>query len=161
MNSSKIDIQPSNANSHQSYSRYEVSPALYEMGSKELDKKKRQETFDNHGYQTSAQVNDTKPTDLKQAVIEKQVAPMAQIADDYNTLTKQIADKYTKIDTSITAIKSNAITDEDYNLYPIKKVEDVRLDDINEMIEQTNTVYTLGTVTAMTLLIAGIFIMRE
>ena len=44
---------------------------------------------------------------------------------------------------------------------PMKKAIDVRLDDIDEMISQTNTIYSLGTVTAMTLLIAGIFLARN
>ena len=57
---------------------------------------------------------------------------------------------------------SLAYLENNYDMVPtIKRVEDVRIDDINEMISQTNTAYTLGTITAMTLIIAGIFVMRN
>ena len=43
----------------------------------------------------------------------------------------------------------------------VKDTVDQRLEDIDAMIAQTNTVYTLGTVTAFTLIVAGIFVMRK
>lgn len=48
-----------------------------------------------------------------------------------------------------------------HNGVPTDNKMNIHLDDINSMIEQTNMVYTLGTVTGLTLLIAGIFISRE
>jgi len=48
-----------------------------------------------------------------------------------------------------------------HNGVPTENVMNVHANDINDMIEQTHMVYTLGTVTGLTLLIAGIFIARE
>ena len=51
--------------------------------------------------------------------------------------------------------------DEENIVRPVKRAIDVRLDDIDEMISQTNATYTLGTITAITLLIAWIFMLRK
>jgi len=192
-------IPRKNTSNYQSYSTYEVTPALYELGDGNImqdsynkprtlqDKivngtKNKVETFDNHGYQSSKEVNDKygeKPTEkgLSKAIQEHQIAPMKHIENDYNELLEKINVEYNGINSTLNDITNANQTglrdqlmndpdtgylDTDYDTEVLKKkAVDVRIDDINDMIDQTNTVYTLGTVTAMTLLIAGIFISRD
>jgi hypothetical protein len=42
-----------------------------------------------------------------------------------------------------------------------KDVSDVRIDDTKAMIEQNNSIFNLGILTASTLLVAGIVVARE
>jgi hypothetical protein len=125
----------------------------------------------------------------KDAIIRYQIDPMKEIANDYYDKLIKMDEKYNQIDTNIKAITNASGTglrdtlkgeyykgsgyqfktgstseylDDKYDMGPpMKKAIDVRLDDIDEMISQTNTIYSLGTVTAMTLLIAGIFLARN
>jgi len=135
------------------------------------------EGFNDHGYKTSEVLNAkyaTKPTQvgLANAMQTKQIAPLAKMAGDYNALMANINSEYNTIGTNVSvtnSLRDDLINNEragylenNYDMVPtIKRVEDVRIDDINELISQTNTAYTLGTITAMTLIIAGIFIMRN
>jgi hypothetical protein len=152
------------------YSTYKVSPALYEAKLNET------EPFDNHGYASPTipadNLTDETKQQLKTDIANNQLGPMTAIANDYNGLMQNINSNYASIGTNIAStirlrenLKKDATSgysDYNYSLEPpIKKTVDVRLEDINDMISQTNTIYTLGTVTAMTLIIAGIFVMRE
>lgn len=135
------------------------------------------EGFNNHGYQSKEAVygkygEKTTEKGLNGGINDEQISPLRAIAGDYNSLMQQINSEYNNIgsvvaDTielrdNLKADTNSGYLDENYDTTPqIKKVADVRLDDINEMISQTNTTYTLGTVTAITLIIAGIFIMRK
>jgi hypothetical protein len=135
------------------------------------------EGFNDHGYKTSQVLNAkyaTQPTPvgLATAIQKQQIAPLAKIAGDYNALMANINSEYNTIGANVSAtnsllddLKNNTragYLENNYDMVPsIKRVEDVRIDDINEMISQTNTAYTLGTITAMTLIIAGIFVMRN
>lgn len=204
MNLPKKDIRNmiprKNTNNYQSYSAYEVSPALYELGSGAImqdsytiplnrqnklfngKNSKKIEPFENHGYESTADVNRKYGTNvteigLAKAIQDKQITPMTKIAQDYDTLLQNISKEYNGIDTNIKAItnsnetglrdkliadKDSGYLDTNYDMGPpMKKAIDVRLDDIDEMISQTNTIYSLGTVTAMTLIIAGIFLARN
>jgi hypothetical protein len=135
------------------------------------------EGFNDHGY-TRSEVLNTKyadeltPDGLATAMQTQQIKPMTQIAGDYNALMANINSEYNTIGTNVSAAtslrddlkndKKSGYLDNNYEMMPhAKRVEDVRLDDINELISQTNTAYTLGTITAMTLIIAGIFVMRN
>jgi len=152
------------------YSTYKVSPALYEEEFNEI------EPFDNHGYAApkipADNLTDETKLQLKMDIANNQIGPMTAIATDYNGVMKNIGSNYRQIGANVTSTirlrenlkkdASSGYSDYNYSLEPpIKKTEDVRLDDINDMISQTNTIYTLGTVTAMTIIIAGIFVMRE
>jgi hypothetical protein len=135
------------------------------------------EGFNDHGYKTSEVLNAkyaTQPTPvgLAGAMQTQQITPLTKIAGDYNALMANINSEYNTIGTNVSAttslrddLKNNTragYLENNYDMVPtIKRVEDVRIDDINEMISQTNTAYTLGTITAMTLIIAGIFVMRN
>jgi hypothetical protein len=171
------------------YSAYNVSPALYELGDAEIMKKiqtaadrqvkimKGKEGFNDHGYKTSAAVNAiyaVQPTQggLANAIQTQQIAPLSQMAGDYNALMANINSEYNTIGTNVSTTNSlrddlinnkrAGYLDNNYDMMPHAKVaEDVRLDDINELISQTNTTYTLATITAMTIIIAGIFVMRN
>ena len=149
------------------YSTYNVSPALYEATT---------EPFDTHGYAAPTipvdNLTDETKQKIKTDIANNQIGPMTAIATDYNGVMQNINSNYASIGTNVAAtirLRDNLKKDArsgyvDYNYSmepPIKKTEDVRLDDINDMISQTNTIYTLGTVTAMTLIIAGIFVLRE
>lgn len=199
MNLSKDDVRyniPKNSTSdYAKYGAYKVSPALYELGStvtiEDIDiatKRQKQiidgtnklgktEGFNDHGYKTSEVLNAkyaTQPTPigLATAIQTQQIAPLTQMAGDYNALMANINSEYNTIGKNVSAAKSlrndlkNNIRagylENNYDMVPtIKRVEDVRLDDINELISQTNTTYTLATITAMTIIIAGIFVMRN
>jgi hypothetical protein len=135
------------------------------------------EGFNDRGYTTSEVLNakyatEPTPDGLATAIQTQQINPLTQIAGDYNTLMANINSEYNTIGTNVSAttslrddLKNNTragYLENNYDMVPpIKRVEDVRIDDINEMISQTNTAYTLGTITAMTLIIAGIFVMRN
>ena len=149
------------------YSTYNVSTALYEATT---------EPFDTHGYAAPTipvdNLTDETKEKIKTDIANNQIGPMTAIATDYNGVMQNINSNYASIGTNVAAtirLRDNLKKDArsgyvDYNYSmepPIKKTEDVRLDDINDMISQTNTIYTLGTVTAMTLIIAGIFVLRE
>jgi hypothetical protein len=138
---------------------------------------KEMEGFNDRGYKTSGELNAkyaTQPTPdgLANAIQTQQINPLRQIAGDYNALMANINSEYNTIGTNVSAttnlrddLKNNTragYLENNYDMVPpIKRIEDVRIDDINEMISQTNTAYTLGTITAMTLIIAGIFVMRN
>jgi hypothetical protein len=135
------------------------------------------EGFNDHGYKTSEVLNAkyaTQPTPigLANAIQTQQITPLAKMAGDYNSLMANINSEYNTIGTNVSTAtslrddlkndKKSGYLDNNYEMMPhAKRVEDVRIDDINEMISQTNTAYTLGTITAMTLIIAGIFVMRN
>ena len=139
--------------------------------------KNGKEGFNDRGYKTSKVVNakyavQPTPDGLATAIQTQQISPLTQIAGDYNTLMANINSEYNTIGTNVSAatslrddLKNNTragYLENNYDMVPpIKRVEDVRLDDINELISQTNTTYTLGTITAMTIIIAGIFVMRN
>jgi hypothetical protein len=138
---------------------------------------KGMEGFNDRGYTTSEVLNakyatEPTPDGLATAIQRQQINPLTQIAGDYNTLMANINSEYNAIGTNVSAAtslrddlkndKKSGYLDNNYEMMPhAKRVEDVRLDDINELISQTNTAYTLGTITAMTLIIAGIFVMRN
>lgn len=144
--------------------------------------KKVKEGFESHGYTQTAEVNKDyaeKTTDigLAKAITDKQITPMEHIAKDYDALLQNINKEYNGIDADIKSITNSNRTglrdkfaedpdsmylEKNYDMGPpMKKAIDVRLDDIDEMISQTNIIYSLGTVTAMTLLIASIFLARN
>jgi dTDP-glucose pyrophosphorylase len=141
------------------------------------DKIKRMEGFNDRGYKTSEVLNakyavQPTPDGLATAIQTHQITPLTQMAGDYNALMANINSEYNTIGTNVSAatslrdnLKNNTragYLENNYDMVPpIKRVEDVRIDDINEMISQTNTAYTLATITAMTLIIAGIFVMRK
>jgi len=103
---------------------------------------------------------------------------LKDISNDYTDLMKQLQSEYEVINANMSSITNKYDTgyldqltldkdsgyldmDEDNLVRPVKKAIDVRLDDIDDMISQTNATYTLGTITAMTLLIAWIFMLRK
>ena len=138
---------------------------------------KRMEGFNDRGYKTSEVLNakyavQPTPDGLANAIQTQQITPLTQMAGDYNALMANINSEYNAIGTNVSAatslrddLKNNkraGYLENNYDMVPpIKRVEDVRLDDINELISQTNTTYTLATITAMTIIIAGIFVMRN
>lgn len=144
---------------------------------KKINGFKGMEGFNDHGYNTSGALNAkyaTQPTPdgLATAIQTHQITPLTQIAGDYNALMANINSEYNTISKNVSATTSmrddlrndskSGYLDKKYEMMPhAKRVEDVRLDDINELISQTNIAYTLGTITAMTLIIAGIFVMRK
>ena len=135
------------------------------------------EGFNDRGYKTSEVVNakyavQPTPNGLANAIQTQQITPLTQIAGDYNALMANISSEYNTITTNVSAttslrdnLKNNkraGYLESNYDMVPpIKRIEDVRIEDINEMISQTNTTYTLATITAMTIIIAGIFVMRN
>ena len=163
---------PNAADNHLPYSPYTVSTSLYENAVRQV------EPFDAHGYDSNvislnATSTDNDKNKAKTDISNNKISPMIRIATDYNNIMDNIDSKYSSLGTNIsnvnslrTDVSNNPLSDyrADYNysLEPrIKSVVDVRLDDIDESISQLNTTYTLGTVTAITLIIAGVFIMRE
>lgn len=126
---------------------------------------------------------------LANEMIEQKINPMKAIAVDYTNKLDKMDKVYKHIGANVNAITNASKTGlrdefertprsgytlndkdnrelgylDEYNDVgpPMKKAIDVRLDDIDEMISQTNTIYSLGTVTAMTLIIASIFLMRN
>ena len=141
----------------------------------------RREGFNNHGFINADEMRSysdiVSKIGLKEATIQYQINPMKKIATDYTSKLDKMNAEYHRIDANINAITNasqnglrdklesnldSKYLDEKYDMEPpMKKAIDVRLDDIDEMISQTNTIYSLGTVTAMTLLIAGIFLVRN
>jgi len=192
-------IPRKNTSDYQSYSTYEVSPAVYEIGSSQIIQgnytktrdvqrqivngtENKKEPFNNHDYKTSEEVNAvyaSEPTELglAKAIQQNQIAPLNSIANDYNTLMQNIHTEYNKIGEDVKSVtnsdktglrdkliadKKSGYLDSKYDMVPqVKDTVDQRLEDIDAMIAQTNTVYTLGTVTAFTLIVAGIFVMRK
>lgn len=138
---------------------------------------KEMEGFNDRGYKTSEVLNakyavQPTPDGLATAIQTQQITPLTQMAGDYNALMANINSEYNTIGTNVSAtnslrndLKNNkraGYLENNYDMVPtIKRVEDVRLDDVNELISQTNTTYTLATITAMTIIIAGIFVMRN
>jgi hypothetical protein len=173
------NIMPANRTDSAKYAEYRQTPALYELGAT----RKRNissgpsepdtDNFSNHGYQSPTITDWTKNREqIKTEIQTKQIDPMIKVADDYTQLMKSIDSKYSNLSTNITTtqnvqldLSNNPIYGHfDYNYDmgpPIKNVVDLRLDDIDEVISQTNAAYTLGTITAMTLIIAGIFVFRN
>jgi hypothetical protein len=135
------------------------------------------EGFNDHGYKTSEVLNAkyaTQPTPvgLASAMQTQQITPLTQMAGDYNALMANINSEYNTISKNVSAAKSlhndlkndkkSGYLDNNYEtMPPAKRVEALRLDDINELVSQTNATYTLATITAMTIIIAGIFVMRN
>ena len=127
------------------------------------------EGFDDYGYTPSNYITYNNPNELKSEIINRQIIPMTKISKDYSKKLSDIDNNYKKLDKNINDITNNEqkglrdimmnnpIYDFSGNRLnidkPIVTITDGRKEDIDIMINQTNSLYVLGTITAVTLLI--------
>ena len=135
------------------------------------------EGFEDYGYTPSNMIPYTTASQFKSDVIENQVGPMIKVSQDYSTSLLNVDTKYTTIGNNINDITNNnktGIRDVMMNnqMYdfsgsvlnvdrPNKTVVDAQIEDIDSMISNANTVYILGSITLVTLLIFSIIIGKE
>ena len=135
------------------------------------------EGFDDYGYTPSNAIVYNTSTELKKEIVEKQVDPMIQVSRDYSTSLLNVDTKYTLIGNKINDItndnktglrdilSNNPMYDFSGNVLDNEKqnktVVDARIEDIDSIINQTNTIYILGSITMVTLLIFSVIIGKE
>ena len=135
------------------------------------------EGFEDYGYTPSNMIPYTTASQFKSDVIENQVGPMIKVSQDYSTSLLNVDTKYTTIGNNINDITNNnktGIRDVMMNnqMYdfsgsvlnidrPYKTVVDAQIEDIDSMISNANTVYILGSITLVTLLIFSVIIGKE
>ena len=132
------------------------------------------EGFDNYGYTPSNTIVYNTSTELKKEIVEKQIDPMIQVSRDYSTSLLNVDTKYTLIGNKINDItnvnktgirdilSNNPMYDFSGNVLDNEKrnktAVDAQIEDIDSMINQTNTIYILGSITMVTLLIFSVII---
>lgn len=135
------------------------------------------EGFEDYGYTPSNMIPYTTSSQFKSDVIKNQVNPMIKVSQDYSTSLLNVDTKYTTIGNNINDITNNNKTgirdimmnnqmyDFSGNVLnvdrPYKTVVDAQIEDIDSMISNANTVYILGSITLVTLLIFSVIIGKE
>jgi hypothetical protein len=135
------------------------------------------EGFEDYGYTPSNMIPQYTSSQFKSDVINSQVNPMIQISSDYSTSLLNVDTKYTLIGNGITTITNtdqtgirdimvnnpmydfsgNSLNNDDRK----KTVVDAQIEDIDSMVKNTNTVYIIGSITLVTLLVFSVVIGRE
>jgi len=137
----------------------------------------KKEGFEDYGYTPSNMIPYYTPSQLKTDVIENQVKPMIQVSTDYSTSLLNVDTKYKSIGNGINKITNtnktgirdimmnNPIYDFSGNVLNSenkgKAVVDAQIEDIDSMVSNINTVYVLGSITLVTLLIFSVIIGKE
>lgn len=135
------------------------------------------EGFYDYGYTPSNSNSNSNDTELKKTIIDKQIVPMTQISRDYSTKLLNVNTNYVDLDNKINTITNtnknglrdimmnNAMYDFSGNVVDNEKrnktVVDAQIEDIDSIINQTNTIYILGSITMVTLLIFSVIIGKE
>jgi len=157
---------------------------LYSTNNKRCLKKMKKdgyEGFENHGYMDSESVynyygtNDPKSLGLPDGIIQDQINPLNEIANDYEVKMKKVNTRFIDISNNINIItnyQGQGIRDDmsgndfyDYNtpftLNKPKTLVEGRIYDTKQLAAQDNAVYVLGTLTAATLIVFAIALARE
>jgi hypothetical protein len=135
------------------------------------------EGFEDYGYTPSNNIPEYTTSQLKTDVIEKQINPMIQVSTDYSTSLLNVDTKYKSIGNGINTITNtnktgirdimmnNPMYDFSGNVLnsenKSKVVVDAQIEDIDSMVSNINTVYILGSITLVTLLIFSVIIGKE
>jgi len=135
------------------------------------------EGFDDYGYLPSNSNSNTNDTGLKKTIIDNQIDPMILVSKDYSTKLLNVNTNYVELDNKINTIKNsnkNGLRDIMMNdpIYDFsgnvlnnenksKTVIDAHIEDIDSIINQTNTIYILGSITMVTLLIFSVIIGKQ
>jgi hypothetical protein len=163
---------------YNAYSDYEISNTpitqYQELLGTDVAGLKDKQTRKFEGFKTSAEIGDNEP--VKDFINNHQIRPLAKMEDEYTKKLDKVNDNYNELDADInsitnadeTGLRDQLMNNKKYknsflsvDLDKSKDVSDVRLDDTNEMIEYNDRLFSLGIITASTLLVASIVIARE
>lgn len=163
---------------YSAYSDYEINNTpitqYQELLGSDVEMLKEQQTKLFEGFKESDERSEEEP--VKPWIINNQIQPLAEIEHEYTQKMDKISDNYDKLEKEInditnkdeTGLRDKLMNDKKYKksflsveLEKSKDVSDVRIDDTKAMIEQNNSIFNLGILTASTLLVAGIVVARE
>ena len=132
------------------------------------------EGFEDYGYTPSSSIKYNTDAELKKAVINNQLEPMYRISNDYSISQIYVDANYTSLGDNIkdvtnakkTGLRDILMKDPIYefsgklldNENRNKTELDAQIEDIDSMISNTNTIYMLGSITVVTLLIFSVII---
>jgi hypothetical protein len=154
---------------------------LYNTNVKRCAQRMKTEGFENHDYKTSGEVYTTygtgtpKNIGLPDAIIQQQINPLNEIAQDYEVKMKKVNTRFIDISNNINLVTNyqgtgtrddmsgNDIYDFNtpFTLNKPKTLVEGRIYDTKQLAAQDNAVYVLGTLTAATLIVFAIALARE
>ena len=126
------------------------------------------------GFKEKTERGENEP--IRQFIQTQQIQPLEQIEDEYTKKLDKINDNYNQIESDINQITNNdksglrdkLMTDKKYKKsyleFELEKpilVTDIRLRDTKVLIDNNNTLFNLGIITACTLLVASIVIAKN
>jgi len=163
---------------YNAYSDYEISNTpitqYQELLGTDVAGLKDKQTRKFEGFKSSTEIGDNEP--VKDFINKNQIQPLEKMEDEYTKKLDKVNDNYNELDADInsitnadeTGLRDQLMNNKKYknsflsvDLDKSKDVSDVRLDDTNEMIEYNDRLFSLGIITASTLLLASIVIARE
>jgi len=163
---------------YNAYSDYEISNTpitqYQELLGTDVAGLKDKQTRKFEGFKTRAEMGENEP--VKDFINKNQIQPLEKMEDEYTKKLDKVNDNYNELDADInsitnadeTGLRDQLMNNKKYknsflsvDLDKSKDVSDVRLDDTNEMIEYNDRLFSLGIITASTLLLASIVIARE
>lgn len=163
---------------YNAYSDYEISNTpitqYQELLGTDVAGLKDKQTRKFEGFKTRAEMGENEL--VKDFINKNQIQPLEKMEDEYTKKLDKVNDNYNELDTDIssiinadeTGLRDQLMNNKKYknsflsvDLDKSKDVSDVRLDDTKEMIEYNDKLFSLGIITASTLLLASIVIARE
>jgi hypothetical protein len=135
------------------------------------------EGFQDYGYKPSNSIKYNTGAELKKEVIDNQIGPMERISNDYSISQIYVDTNYISLGNNIKDVTNsdktglrdilmrNPMYDFSGNVVDNEKqsktVVDAQIEDIDSIINQTNTIYILGSITMVTLLIFSVIIGKQ
>ena len=163
---------------YNAYSDYEINNTpitqYQELLGTDVAGLKDKQTRKFEGFKSSTEIGDNEPD--KDFINNHQIQPLEKMEDEYTKKLDKVNDNYNELDADInsitnadeTGLRDQLMNNKKYknsflsvDLDKSKDVSDVRLDDTKEMIEYNDKLFSLGIITASTLLLASIVIARE
>ena len=163
---------------YSAYSDYEINnkpiTQYQELLGSGVASLQEQQTKMFEGFKESSERDEDEP--IKDFISNHQIQPLEKIENEYTQKLDKISDNYDELGKEInditnkdeTGLRDKLMKDKKYkksflsvDLEKSKDVSDVRIDDTKAMIEQNNSIFNLGILTASTLLVAGIVVARE
>jgi len=130
------------------------------------------EGFDNHGYEDPTAKYCTYPNSLgcRNAILQKQINPLSQIAQDYQNQTAQMNANEGNIDSTISQYNYYHGIMNNNNKYDFSgnqsftmediSIQNVMQQDTKQLLLQENNFYIAGSILTTTLLVSAIYLAR-
>lgn len=177
-NKSLPNREVTHISNYNAYSDYEISNTpitqYQELLGTDVAGLKDKQTRKFEGFKTRTEMGENEP--VKDFINKNQIQPLEKMEDEYTKKLDKVNDNYNELDADInsitnadeTGLRDQLMNNKKYKnsflsveLDKSKDVSDVRLDDTKEMIEYNDKLFSLGIITASTLLLASIVIARE